>query len=77
MTAWRVHWRSPCKPSAIIDVQPNRASPIWLTSIDLFCALSPAELAAAVGDSCRLVPLGHRELRGVRELREIYSSELG
>jgi hypothetical protein len=67
----------PVNQAPSFDVQPNRASPIWLTSIDLFCALSPAELAAAVGDSCRLVPLGHYELRGVRELREIYSSELG
>jgi adenylate cyclase len=39
--------------------------------------LVSAELAAAVGDSCRLVPLGHHELRGVRELREIYGLELG
>jgi adenylate cyclase len=39
--------------------------------------LVSAELAAAVGDNCRLVPLGHHELRGVRELREIYGLELG
>jgi adenylate cyclase len=39
--------------------------------------LVSAELAAVVGDSCRLVPLGHHELRGVRELREIYGLELG
>jgi hypothetical protein len=30
-----------------------------------------------VGDRCRLVPLGHHQLRGVRELREIYGLELG
>jgi adenylate cyclase len=39
--------------------------------------LVSAELAAAIGDRCRLVPLGHHELRGVRELREIYGLELG
>ena len=39
--------------------------------------LVSAELAAVVGDSCRLVPLGHHELRGVREPREIYGLELG
>jgi adenylate cyclase len=39
--------------------------------------LVSAELAAAVGDSCRLVPLGKHTLRGVRELREIYGLELG
>jgi adenylate cyclase len=39
--------------------------------------LVSAELAAAVGDSRRLVPLGHHELRGVRELREIFGLELG
>ena len=39
--------------------------------------LVSAELAAAVGASCRLVPLGHHELRGVREPREIYGLELG
>jgi adenylate cyclase len=38
--------------------------------------LVSAELAAVVGDSCRLVPLGHHELRGVRELREIYGLDL-
>jgi adenylate cyclase len=39
--------------------------------------LVSAELAAVVGDRCRLVPLGHHQLRGVRELREIYGLELG
>jgi adenylate cyclase len=39
--------------------------------------LVSAELAAVVGDSCRLVPLGHHELRGVGEPREIYGLELG
>jgi adenylate cyclase len=39
--------------------------------------LVSAELAAAVGASCRLVPLGHHRLRGVREVREIYGLELG
>ena len=39
--------------------------------------LVSAELAAAVGDNCRLTPLGHHELRGVREPREIYGLELG
>jgi hypothetical protein len=38
--------------------------------------LVSAELAAVVGDSRRLVPLGHHELRGVRE-HEIYGLELG
>jgi adenylate cyclase len=38
--------------------------------------LVSAELAAAVGDSCRLVPLGHHTLRGVREAREIFGLEL-
>jgi len=39
--------------------------------------LVSAELAAAVGASCRLVPLGQHTLRGVREMREIYGLELG
>src|SRR5271166_987255 len=39
--------------------------------------LVSAELAAVVGDSCRLVPLGRHELRGVREPREIYGLDLG
>src|SRR5215813_2442302 len=39
--------------------------------------LVSAELAAAVGESCRLVPLGRHELRGVREPREIYGLDLG
>jgi adenylate cyclase len=39
--------------------------------------LVSAELAAAVDDSCCLVPLGHHTLRGVREPREIYGLELG
>ena len=39
--------------------------------------LVSAELAAAVGDSCRLEPLGHHALRGVRDTREIYGLNLG
>jgi len=39
--------------------------------------LVSAELAAAVGESCRLVPLGRHALRGVRESREIYGLEIG
>jgi adenylate cyclase len=39
--------------------------------------LVSAELAAAVGESRRLVPLGHHTLRGVREVREIFGLELG
>ncbi|HKM72815.1 MAG TPA: adenylate/guanylate cyclase domain-containing protein, partial [Stellaceae bacterium] len=39
--------------------------------------LVSAELAAVIGDSRRLVSLGHHELRGVREQREIYGLELG
>jgi len=39
--------------------------------------LVSAELTAAVGASCRLVPLGQHTLRGVREMREIYGLELG
>src|SRR5262249_23176880 len=39
--------------------------------------LVPADLAAAVGESGRLVPLGQHKLRGVREPREIYGLELG
>ena len=39
--------------------------------------LVSAELAAAVGESCRLVPLGRHVLRGVREVREIYGLEIG
>jgi len=39
--------------------------------------LVSAELAAAVGDRCRLEPLGRHTLRGVREAREIYGLELG
>jgi adenylate cyclase len=38
--------------------------------------LVSAELAAAAGDSHRLEPLGHHELRGVREPRAIYALEL-
>ena len=38
--------------------------------------LVSAELAAAVGDSCRLVPLGQHKLRGVREPRRIYGLDL-
>ncbi len=39
--------------------------------------LVSAELAAAVGDSCRFIPLGQHKLRGVPELSEIYGLELG
>jgi adenylate cyclase len=39
--------------------------------------LVSADLAAVVGGSCRLIPLGQHKLRGVREAREIYSLELG
>jgi adenylate cyclase len=39
--------------------------------------LLSAEFAAAVGESCRLVPLGRHALRGVRESREIYGLEIG
>jgi class 3 adenylate cyclase len=39
--------------------------------------LVSAELAAAVGDSRRLEPLGRQTLRGVREPREIYALDLG
>jgi adenylate cyclase len=35
--------------------------------------LVSAELAAAVGDSSRLQPLGHHRLRGVRDVREIFA----
>jgi adenylate cyclase len=38
--------------------------------------LVSAEFAAALGDSPRLQPLGHHELRGVREPREIYTLDL-
>src|SRR5262249_341886 len=37
--------------------------------------LVSAELAAAVGEDCRLVPLGLHTLRGVREAREVYGLE--
>ncbi|MGA7262399.1 MAG: adenylate/guanylate cyclase domain-containing protein [Stellaceae bacterium] len=39
--------------------------------------LVSAELAAAVGDSCRLEPLGRHTLRGVRDASEIYGLNLG
>jgi adenylate cyclase len=39
--------------------------------------LISAELAAAVGASRPLVPLGHHTLRGVREPQEIYGLDLG
>ena len=39
--------------------------------------LVSAELAAAVGNSCRLEPLGHHTLRGVRDASEIYGLNLG
>ena len=39
--------------------------------------LVSAELAAAVGEDCRLEPLGRHALRGVREVREIYGLEIG
>ena len=39
--------------------------------------LISAELAAVVGDSRRLEPLGYHTLRGVREPREIYGLVLG
>jgi adenylate cyclase len=39
--------------------------------------LVSAELAAAVGANCRLVPLGCHALRGVREMQEIYGLDLG
>jgi len=51
--------------------------------IELLCeplghrVLVSAELAAAVGESRRLVPLGRHALRGVREVREIYGLEIG
>jgi adenylate cyclase len=39
--------------------------------------LVSAELAAAIGSNCRLVPLGCHSLRGVREMEEIYGLDLG
>jgi adenylate cyclase len=39
--------------------------------------LLSAEFADALGDTCRLVSLGHHALRGVREPREIYGLDLG
>ena len=39
--------------------------------------LVSAELATAVGESRRLVPLGRHVLRGVREVREVYGLDLG
>src|SRR5499433_3932263 len=39
--------------------------------------LVSAELAAAVGADCRLVPLGRHALRGVRGMQEIYGLDLG
>jgi adenylate cyclase len=39
--------------------------------------LVSAELAAAVGTDCRLIPLGCHALRGVRERQEIYGLDLG
>ena len=39
--------------------------------------LVSAELAAAVGANCRLVPLGCHALRGVREMQEIFGLDLG
>jgi adenylate cyclase len=39
--------------------------------------LVSAELAAAVGEACRLQPLGRHTLRGVRDVREIYGLDLG
>ena len=38
--------------------------------------LVSAEFAAALGDSPRLQPLGHHQLRGVREPRAIYALDL-
>ncbi len=38
--------------------------------------LVSAELAAAVGNGCRLEPLGHHTLRGVRDRREIFALDL-
>ena len=39
--------------------------------------LISAELAAAVGDSRPLEPLGYHTLRGVRDPRKIYALDLG
>jgi adenylate cyclase len=39
--------------------------------------LVSAELAAAVGEGSRLVPLGRHTLRGVRDTREIFGLDLG
>ena len=39
--------------------------------------LVSADLAAAVGDSRRLEPLGRHTLRGVRDAREIYGLDVG
>src|ERR1700730_2111732 len=39
--------------------------------------LVPVRLAAAVGESCRLEPLGRHTLRGLRDAREIYGLDLG
>ena len=49
--------------------------------IELLCeplgrnVLVSEELATAVGESRRLVPLGRHKLRGVREAREVYGLE--
>jgi adenylate cyclase len=39
--------------------------------------LVSAEFAAAVGNGCRLEPLGRHTLRGLRDAREIYGLDLG
>ena len=39
--------------------------------------LVSAELAAAVGNGCRLEPLGRHTLRGLRDQREIFALDLG
>jgi adenylate cyclase len=38
--------------------------------------LVSADFAKTVGDSCRLEPLGHHTLRGVRDAREIYGLDI-
>jgi adenylate cyclase len=38
--------------------------------------LVSAELAAAIGEDCRLDPLGRHTLRGVRDAREIFGLDL-
>ena len=75
LTAVRAFWRIPAAPHRSVLILSAYAYQDALSLVP--AVLVSAELAAAVGQDCRRVPLGRYNLRGVREARAIYGLESG